>query len=504
MFGWFGSKAECPVDFATREWIERRWAWLTEQFGRERPRSARVILPTPEFFPDPYAAKPDDARAMFDRVCGYMGVAPETVELSWYQDRNPVYEGQWQQGTAGLYHEEAGRFRVWVEVGNIDDPLALVATMAHELGHVLLLGHGRVSQDAEDHEPLTDLLTVYLGLGLFTANAVIREQYWHAGAVSGWRMGRRGYLSMPMYGYALAKFARARSEERPPWAKHLRRDVRSAFRKACRFLAQETPVDLVSVSMTPPPLEQTSPEGDAPTPFDGVDDACLSAAALLKRYECGDRDFRALRLRGLRLCGADLRGSNLAGADLGGTDLTGAVLTEVDLRSADLQRAVLHGTTLRGSNLSEADLSGADLSGADLSGADIRGTIFTGGLLDGTILVGTARSHLTDLGDVDLSTVICDVDLSKEVLKGALFSDRAAAVYGCTQRWIGACWFAGLAALAGALVGAVVGWALGAALGVRNLVDPGGLTGAVAFGLLGVWRLARMRAPERAENRGRR
>jgi hypothetical protein len=212
--------------------------WLAEEFGWHRLQSAHVVLPTPEFFPDPYAGTPEDAQVMLDRVCGYMDIPPETVELSLYQDRNPVHEGDWRQGTAGLYHEEAGRFRIWVEVSNLGDPLGLVGTMAHELGHVHLLGHGRITPDVEDHEPLTDLLTVFLGLGIFSANAVIHEHYWHAGEVSGWSMGRRGYLGMPMYGYALALFAWARGEKKPPWSKELRLDVRSSFKQGIRFLAE--------------------------------------------------------------------------------------------------------------------------------------------------------------------------------------------------------------------------------------------------------------------------
>src|SRR5262249_54398499 len=120
----------------------------------------------------------------------------------------------------------------------LDDPLAMVATMAHELGHVLLLGQGRVSADVEDHEPLTDLLTVFLGLGIFTANSVLREHYWDAGAVSGWSMGRSGYLTMAMYGYALSLFAWMRGEVQPSWAKELRLDVRSAFKEGLRFLEE--------------------------------------------------------------------------------------------------------------------------------------------------------------------------------------------------------------------------------------------------------------------------
>src|SRR5262249_9744681 len=99
-----------------------------------------------------------------------------------------------------------------------------------------LLGHGRITEEVEDHEPLTDLLTVFLGMGVFTANSVIRENYWHAGAVSGWDMNRRGYLSMPMYGYAFALFARARGEENPAWAREVRPDVLFAFKQGARFL----------------------------------------------------------------------------------------------------------------------------------------------------------------------------------------------------------------------------------------------------------------------------
>jgi hypothetical protein len=238
MCGWFRSKAECPVDAATREWINARWAWLEGQFGPQRLRGAPVILPSPKYFPDVYHGTEDDARRMLDRVCAYMDIDPATIELSLYADRNPVYEGQWRQGTAGLYHPDGGKFCIWVEVANLDDPLAMVATMAHELGHVHLLGHGRISEEQEDHEPLTDLLTVYFGMGVFTANSVIRENYWHAGQVSGWNMGRRGYLGMSVYGYALAKFARARDEDGAEWARELRLDVRSAFKQAMRYFEE--------------------------------------------------------------------------------------------------------------------------------------------------------------------------------------------------------------------------------------------------------------------------
>jgi hypothetical protein len=246
MFGWFDSKPKCPIDSTTQQWVDNRWTWLEDQFGLERLRKSRVILPRPEFFPDPYHGTEEDARRMLDRVCGYMDIDPATVELSLYEDRNPVYEGEWRHGTSGLYHPDGDKYRVWVEVANLDDPLGMVATMAHELGHVHLLGHGRISDEVEDHEPLTDLLTVFFGLGIFTANSVIREHYWHAGQVSGWSMGRRGYLGMQVYGYAFARLALSREEDGSGWAKELRLDVRSAFKEAMRYLETE------AASMEPP------------------------------------------------------------------------------------------------------------------------------------------------------------------------------------------------------------------------------------------------------------
>ncbi|MFE6000657.1 hypothetical protein ACFQ6C_27955 [Streptomyces sp. NPDC056454] len=50
-------------------------------------------------------------------------------------------------------------------------PAVLTAIIAHELGHVRLLDEDRVQGLDVDHERLTDLVTVFLGMGFFTANA---------------------------------------------------------------------------------------------------------------------------------------------------------------------------------------------------------------------------------------------------------------------------------------------------------------------------------------------
>ena len=241
MWGLFRSKASCPVGPDESAWVEGRFSWLSEQFGAEPPKNAPVVLPTPEFFPDPYDGNPEGVPALFGRVCDYLGLDPARFELALYSeaDRPGLVDGGGKPlgGTAGLY-QGGERPVVWVEHSRLSDPPALVATLIHEACHDLLLGAGRLRGDEPDHEFVTDLLTVYMGLGVITANATIRESHWRGGGWSGWSVGRQGYLTQPMYGYALALFARARGESKPGWLRHLRPDVRLPCKVAIRYLAE--------------------------------------------------------------------------------------------------------------------------------------------------------------------------------------------------------------------------------------------------------------------------
>ncbi len=239
MFGFF--KSSCPIDVETQEWVDERMDWLGSQFGWERLRNAAVVVPSREFFPDPYAPTEEHLRDLLTLNCGYMDVDPSRVELKLYSDDSPVVEtsttlNQYRDSSAGFYHEQGGIANVWINVNTLDDPAAVVATMAHELGHVHLLGDGRVAADADDHEPLTDLLTVFFGMGVMNANAVVRDRNYRVGNLEGWSIRRQGYLTMPVFGYALACFAYARLERKPSWAKHLRLDVSAPFRQSLRHL----------------------------------------------------------------------------------------------------------------------------------------------------------------------------------------------------------------------------------------------------------------------------
>jgi hypothetical protein len=238
----FWSTPKCPVEADDKIWIEESMQWLLEEFGRETFRRIRVILPTDEFFPDEYLGEEEDAEALVERVCGYMNVNRDRLEVEFFADeygefhRNLCFMEGSSEGASGHYNKRRDRFIISLESSQLSDPMSLVATVAHELGHVRLLGEGRIHSGFEDHEPLTDLLTVFFGLGLFTANSAFSFNQWNDNSNQRWRIEYKGYLTEEMLGYALALFASMRGERNPAWSEFLEGSVRTYFRVALKYL----------------------------------------------------------------------------------------------------------------------------------------------------------------------------------------------------------------------------------------------------------------------------
>jgi hypothetical protein len=180
-----------------------------------------------------------------------MQVDRGSIELEIFQDETeelrsmlPHWSGH-SSGCAGFYSHasddgDSGSTRKLVALRStqLHDPLSLVATMAHELGHVILLGRKLMEPHTPAHEPMTDLLTVFLGLGIFTANSAARFRQFQDERKSGWSMHRLGYLNEEVYGHALAKFASERQEDKPDWVQDLCTNVRAYYKKSRKWLAR--------------------------------------------------------------------------------------------------------------------------------------------------------------------------------------------------------------------------------------------------------------------------
>lgn len=237
----------CPVAPREQAWIEKMLAWCVDRFG-DLPLRGRVVEPTVEFFPSPYLGAGPDVLRVVDRVRVLMGIDAVRVEVALTgheaagdSDAMLLEPGR-RTVVAGHYERRGDRGHIRIDPLEAGDQARLVAVAAHEFCHELLLGRDGVPGAAgEDHEPLTDLLSVFTGFGIFTANASFRFE----SSGSGWRTKRLGYLTTPMFGYALACYAWLRGETeshgQPHWAVFLDTNPRGYLKQGTRYLEAHGP-----------------------------------------------------------------------------------------------------------------------------------------------------------------------------------------------------------------------------------------------------------------------
>jgi hypothetical protein len=184
------TSTECPVGVAEQAWIEASMHWFAGQFGTETVLRD-VVLPTSDLFPDADIGTPEQIGAMVARIHDLMSVDPSQQLLVRLFGDSGDEAAEKSRRTVGHYHTENGRAVIGLDRREASDPAILVAIIAHELCHVRLLGENRITAARKDHERLTDLLTIYLGFGIFTTNAALS----FSEDPRGWSIQPRGDMS---------------------------------------------------------------------------------------------------------------------------------------------------------------------------------------------------------------------------------------------------------------------------------------------------------------------
>jgi hypothetical protein len=256
MFGWV-SKSDLP-GLETVDWLFEVYGWLLartggiEAFRKER----KIILPTDAFFPVSASLEPHDfATAMFQAIrthAGMNGIACELAPL----DEDPsarellgpgVPFSDSQRGAAGTFMHGAGVDRALISYApsQVRNPDKFVATMAHELGHFLMHGFGEPAPGGPDaQEPATDVCAVFLGFGIFNANATFSFEQHNDGFMHGWRVSHLGYLGERPMSYALAIFLALQGLDVKAARGFLRGNVDGYVRNALLHLAKKRSQDL--------------------------------------------------------------------------------------------------------------------------------------------------------------------------------------------------------------------------------------------------------------------
>ncbi len=260
MFSFF--RPRCPIDPGEKTWIEYRMAWLLKRFSLEQLQNTKIILPTSEFFTLPFHGRLEEVQAVLESVCGYLQVDPARFRANVFNPQNPLGplpnvhdEHVWEIWAGHLIHEgespteqetdnttEHNAETAWrgVTIHLVDSLAAdletVIALFAREICRSVLLQFPDLTPRTFDFEHTVELMPLFFGLGIFSANAVLRETASNSMGWEQWSMIPQGHLPARYLGFALGLLAWMRQESMPSWRSYLRRDAEGAFRATLKYL----------------------------------------------------------------------------------------------------------------------------------------------------------------------------------------------------------------------------------------------------------------------------
>lgn len=236
-------KLKLPVTEEDKTWVEDYMLFVRDNFGDEHFRHIVTILPNAEFYNKTFTGTEEDAHFIFNQTKIYMGLDDVDAKLKFFSDQ-PVLmadgtvlstpadiHGKWNSA-AGYYEETEGSTTIYIENSELKNPLSLVATIAHELSHYILLGEERIE---ENDEYLTDLVAIIYGFGIFLGNSRFQHSSYSDSKGSGWQMSSTGYLPEQVIAYAMAWLSVYRDEE-PIWKNMLNASMLKYFDLSMEYI----------------------------------------------------------------------------------------------------------------------------------------------------------------------------------------------------------------------------------------------------------------------------
>jgi hypothetical protein len=222
-------------------WLYRQFVWLEQHLPKRTDGSgAPLVLPTPEFYPQGNTRDHAFAASVFDTTRSFMGLLDWKCRLIAQGDagreaakafsRGPVAAETSYSGAAGTFSIADGEVVISYSPALAEEPVGLVATLAHELCHYLL---ATVKEEPPcgwaEHEPLTDLAAVHEGFGVFLCNSAFQFGQWSTATHGGWRSGTRGYLNEAELGFSLGVFCIRRNIDPGLAMRHLKPNPGEVF-----------------------------------------------------------------------------------------------------------------------------------------------------------------------------------------------------------------------------------------------------------------------------------
>jgi hypothetical protein len=244
MFGLF--RKGTLLDAELTDWQFGCFEWLLQQTGgMEAFRQRRMILPTPQFFPHDGSRGQAFAEMLFQQVKAHVGMTDWPCQLL-CQEEDPDPKVAQYAYVKDAPSSPAGTFRSLKEDGalitynpaQLRDPMALVATFAHELAHYRMVTFTEPPPGGwEVKEPATDLAAVFMGFGIFLANSRFHFSHFSDGKSSGWQWRQQGYISDVEVLHAHAIFSILQDVGRDETLPHLKSALRGIYKRVHKDVA---------------------------------------------------------------------------------------------------------------------------------------------------------------------------------------------------------------------------------------------------------------------------
>jgi len=243
----WNKKSKLPITVDDKNWVEESFMFLQEILGKEHFDGLRTITPTKNFYNWTFKGNEEDAEFILERTKEIMMINDATFKLKYFSDQ-PIemsdgtilstpadINGNWKSAS-GIYEELENENIIYIEKSQLKNTISLIATIAHELSHYILLGENRIE---ENDEFLTDLTAIAYGFGIFLGNSRFQHSKFQNTNFSGWEMSSQGYLPEQIIGYAMAWLS-YNKDENTEYKKFLNRDMEIFFNQSLKYLQSES------------------------------------------------------------------------------------------------------------------------------------------------------------------------------------------------------------------------------------------------------------------------
>lgn len=241
----FWNKKKSPITLEDEEWITSCFKWFELAFDTNL-KEQEIFTSSNDFLDFEYQGSEDDVLSIVDLIGDKMQVSSSSSISIYFYDEFQQLEFT-DEGTYANYEEGTqltdgqfsklvdGIYEIGIERSLLNNLDRLIATIAHEVAHIKLIGEERIE---ENDEPLTDITASLFGFAIFLANSSISKMTtWNGNTHTGWKIsGASGYLHHKMYAFLLGYWLVQKGMTSDKWFDYMDKEILNDVKKTIKYL----------------------------------------------------------------------------------------------------------------------------------------------------------------------------------------------------------------------------------------------------------------------------